>query len=84
MRVAPVEVFWVEFIVLLHRPIVAGRLAIEVNLSIEPPHRGMPSGNRAYDQLQHARRVIAALHVRPLVHDDAVEIAIVERIGDRG
>ena len=65
-------------------PVVARRLAIQVNLSIEPPHRGMPARNRANGQLQHARRIIMALHVRPFVHDDAIEIAIVESIGDRG
>ena len=68
----------------VHRPVVARRLAFEMELSIDPPDRRMQAGERDDHSLDEARDVVAAVDVRPLVHDNLIELLIVQRAeGDR-
>ena len=55
-----------------------------MDLAIEPPHSRVKPRQRPDRQLQQPCAIVAALHVRPLVDDDAIEIAIVERPGHGG
>jgi hypothetical protein len=57
---------------------VARHFALETDLPFQPPHRRMPTHNDADQQLNNVRDIIAALHVRPFVDYDAIEIDFAE------
>ncbi len=54
-----------------------------MQLTIDPPDRGMKAGEGDDDPLCEARQIVTSLHVRPLVDDDLIELVVVERLERR-
>jgi hypothetical protein len=65
------------------RHLVARDFTLEIQLAIEPPDRRMPARNHAHEVLDELREVVMALHVHPLVNDDAIEIGVAELLQQR-
>ena len=63
--------------------LVAGDLTFDVQATVDPPERRMPSGDDADDDLQDVHEIVTPLHVRPLVDQDAIQFVGVERPHER-